>query len=685
MDRLKSLMWSFSLVIVMVSLVAGPALGAPIVRITQPTQNQMVTGSIMITVAFQSDNTQPITRLEIYVDDTLGNEYVLASPRSQGVQSFNWDFSMAAASAHTIKARAVDASGVVGSTEITVNVTRADSTAGADRIPPVVNIYYPAQGAKVSGEIEIRAEATDNTDVKYVFFYIDGKLHKMIMNAPPFADVWDTTRLSDGAHVLQAKAMDQAENSTSSAEVTVFVENHTMTTTPPAALATPPAGNSGVPVMPPATVEPPVIPTVGNTVTPPPVLVATQPGVTQRTFGEPTLPLAAVSGAREIEMVPSRIMLARYGYVPTIRGPEPTVRTSVPGLRLAALPSIDDNQTPTGISTDIASGVALAPESLDGQMLSALSVTPRLTVPARLPSAAAVTDYGTIATMNDTAAVETMVAALTTTPRLTAPRRSIPEMEYTDVETDNASGWAMLQPALELQAAAFGTPTQRLTSPVRALVSRETIATPEMLGTNVRTVLVRLPSEAPTGAMVASLGQRTSMPALLSPRSSVVFADTDVRTLEVAVIPADARRAAIPADGRLTSPTGARVAPVARTDFEDVKILFDADALALLADPETSDGIAIAPLREIFEHTDGVLYWFPVEKRVRAVNADTEIDLTIGNPTVKVNDRSVALEVAPYIKQGRTMVPLQFIADTLDVTVTFNPQTGQICLTSNKF
>ncbi len=639
MDRLKSLMWSFSLVIVMVSLVAGPALGAPIVRITQPTQNQMVTGNIMIQVAFQSDNTQPITRLEIYVDDTLGNEYVLASPRGQGVQTFNWDFSMAAASAHTIRARAVDASGAVGSTQITVNVTRADSTAGADRIPPVVNIYYPAQGAKVSGEIEIRAEATDNTDVKYVFFYIDGKLHKMIMNAPPFADVWDTTRLADGAHVLQAKAMDAAENSASSAEVTVFVENHTMTTTPPTALVTPPAGHSGVPVMPASAIEPPVIPTVGNTVGPAPTLVATQTGVTHTTFGESTA-RATVSGAREIEMVPSRIMPARYGYVPTIRGPEPTVRTSVPGTRLAARASIDENQTPTAVSTD-------------GQMLSALSVTP--------------------------------ADALATAPRLTAPRRTIPELEYTDETTGDTSGWEMLQPALELQATAFGTPTQRLTSPERALVPRETLAMADMLGSDVRTVLVRQPSEAPTGAVVAALGQRVSTPALLSPRLSVVSADTGVRTLEVAVIPADARRAAIPADGRLTAPTGARVAPVARTDFEDVKILFDSEALALLADPESKGGISIAPLREIFEHTDGILYWFPVEKRVRAVNSDTEIDLTIGNPTVTVNDRSVALEVAPYIKQGRTMVPLQFIADTLDVTVTFNPQTGQICLTSNMF
>ncbi|MGD9498784.1 MAG: copper amine oxidase N-terminal domain-containing protein, partial [Armatimonadota bacterium] len=86
-----------------------------------------------------------------------------------------------------------------------------------------------------------------------------------------------------------------------------------------------------------------------------------------------------------------------------------------------------------------------------------------------------------------------------------------------------------------------------------------------------------------------------------------------------------------------------------------------------------------------FEASDGVLYWYPVEKRVRAVRPGTELAIQIGDPAVQVNEDTRVLQVAPYIKQGRTMVPLQFIADTLNVTVTFNPDTGQICLTSNDF
>jgi hypothetical protein len=43
------------------------------------------------------------------------------------------------------------------------------------------------------------------------------------------------------------------------------------------------------------------------------------------------------------------------------------------------------------------------------------------------------------------------------------------------------------------------------------------------------------------------------------------------------------------------------------------------------------------------------------------------------------------VDLAPYVKRGRTMLPLQFIADTLDLTVTYNPGTQQIVVTSNDF
>ncbi|MCD6361189.1 MAG: hypothetical protein J7M38_10020 [Armatimonadetes bacterium] len=705
MDRLKSLLWSFGFALVMISFMtslAVPGFAGPIVKITQPRHNQTVTGQIMIQVAYESDSNQPITRLEIYVDGKLGNQYVLAVPRTRGVQSFKWDFTMAAATAHSISARAIDAAGEVGAAEITVEVTRADTSAGADRIPPVVNIYYPAQGARVAGEIEVRVDATDNVGVKYVFFYIDGKLHKMIMNAPPFVDVWDTTRVADGPHVLQAKAMDEAENPASSAEVTVFVENHTMTSTPMTALAqpaTPPVvTRSEVPTMapPPTPPTPPAPPSIASTpasgVTSPimgaPQLTAPQPTVTPTRFGVTTSPSERLMTRREIERAPVGVQVARYGYLPTLPPLKPTTRTSQPELMLAALPAVEETPAATigALPAGDTPGAAIAPRTT-GDMIAAANVQPRLTVPRMLAAQSAVTTYGDIVALEETADVSATIAALPAAPRLTTPRASIPEMEYLDTGASSGdAGWVRMEPALQVRPSEVSL-APRLTAPLRELPAAEVLATPDELGSDVMTVLVRRPGADNSEGLLAMLHQRTSTPGMLEAQPRVVAAatDTDVRPLEVAVLPASTRRAAIPADGKLTTPSGVPVAPVAMTQFQDIQVLFNAKALDLLASPEFRDGISLAPLREIFEATDGVLYWFPVEKRVRAVNADTEINLQIGDPSVRVNDQTRVLEVAPYIKKGRTMVPLQFIADTLDVTVTFNPRSGQICLTSNKF
>ncbi len=650
MERLQSLLWNALMAMAVIGLVvtlAMPgAVAGPAVKITQPSHGQVVTGEIIINVAYRSDSDQPVTRLEILVDGKLAREYNLAAPRLEGVQSFSWDFSFAASSAHAIGARAIDASGEAGSAEITVTVQSAATRPGRDQVPPVVSIYYPAQGAHVSGDVEIRGEATDNVGVKYVFFYIDGDLHKMIMNAPPFSYLWDTTRSSDGPHVIQAKAMDEDENAARSAEVTVFVENHAMTITP--AEGTLPATSRPTE----ATVVEPAPQIVPPTPAPP------QPSVTPRDFGREDAAAPTPRSFRQVQRAEGDVSLAAIGYVPAIAYSEEAARISMPRM-LAALPMIEP-----------------LPESRGLPALPAETPTPRLTE------------------RGEAEPLGPEIAALETGPRLTTPRGHVAPSAATGVPPVAEAGWVRVDPVLHV-APEGASPAPRTTSPqtqIAALPPKPASVAPPVLGAaalaEAETIIVKRPDSGELGTMVARPEQRTTQPGLLLELGAppqLASAESDAQVLRVALLPREAAHAAIPADGRVTNPGGAELIAVAAMSFEEVEVLFDSEALELRAQPEMKEGISIAPLREIFEHTDGVLYWFPVEKRVRAVNAETDIRLQIGDPAVRVNDEARALEIAPYIKRGRTMVPLQFIADTLDVTITFNPDSGQICITSNKF
>ncbi|MBC7287391.1 MAG: copper amine oxidase N-terminal domain-containing protein [Armatimonadetes bacterium] len=122
------------------------------------------------------------------------------------------------------------------------------------------------------------------------------------------------------------------------------------------------------------------------------------------------------------------------------------------------------------------------------------------------------------------------------------------------------------------------------------------------------------------------------------------------------------------------------ISPAALSKFRDVRIVYDGKLIPLRACPEVSHGIPVGPLREIFEQCDGVLYWFPVQKQVRAVRPGLTLELQIGVPTVKINDGTEQLELAPYIRHGRTMVPLSFLARTLNLNITFDSKRGQLII-----
>jgi len=49
-----------------------------------------------------------------------------------------------------------------------------------------------------------------------------------------------------------------------------------------------------------------------------------------------------------------------------------------------------------------------------------------------------------------------------------------------------------------------------------------------------------------------------------------------------------------------------------------------------------------------------------------------EVELQIGRPWCRVNGRVTKLPVAPYIKEGRTMVPVRFFTEVLGYTVDYD-------------
>lgn len=144
---------------------------APIVSITSPSDGLNVSGLIAVN-ADATDNIG-VTRVELYAG---GN---LVGSDASAPYEFSWDTSGLADGQVSLQARAFDAAGNVGTSDVTVNVANnpeATPSPTPDTIAPSVVIGNPSSGATISGPVTITASASDNVQVASISLSINGQV-----------------------------------------------------------------------------------------------------------------------------------------------------------------------------------------------------------------------------------------------------------------------------------------------------------------------------------------------------------------------------------------------------------------------------------------------------------------------------------------------------------------------------
>lgn len=84
-----------------------------------------------------------------------------------------------------------------------------------DTAPPVVNISAPVENTTVSGIVPVNVDASDNTAVAKVEFYVNGEL-KATDTTAPYSYSWDSKTVANQQATLKAVAYDTANPSNSS-------------------------------------------------------------------------------------------------------------------------------------------------------------------------------------------------------------------------------------------------------------------------------------------------------------------------------------------------------------------------------------------------------------------------------------------------------------------------------------
>lgn len=198
------------------------------------------------------------------------------------------------------------------------------------------------------------------------------------------------------------------------------------------------------------------------------------------------------------------------------------------------------------------------------------------------------------------------------------------------------------------------------------------------------------PVEAPLGGRAnlkpigvtaaAAMGPRTSTPTIAkntAPKPLVAVKSTPNTGIELTVKnPSVApNRAAAP----VSIERGTRL-PITGSfgiSLNSAPVVFDVQ-------PRVQDGIPLTPFRALFEQAGGKVDWENLSKALTASGMGKEVFLKIGDKMARINKIDVSMEIAPFIERGRTIVPLSFIREGLDVEVQYDPATGHVLITSKK-
>lgn len=91
--------------------------------------------------------------------------------------------------------------------------------------------------------------------------------------------------------------------------------------------------------------------------------------------------------------------------------------------------------------------------------------------------------------------------------------------------------------------------------------------------------------------------------------------------------------------------------------------------------PTAVNGRTLVPLRAIFESLGATVEWDQGTQTATGVKGDVTVTIQIGSDTAYVNGEAKALDVPAQAINNRTMVPARFVAEALDCDVTWNQDT----------
>jgi hypothetical protein len=197
----------------------------PEIQITSPAHGQVVRGTLA--AAGSSSASGGITVTQVRAGLAEAGTYALAA--GTGSWTSDIDTGVYIDGGYTLRAVAAADNGASSAAAVSVTV---------DNTPPTVTLTSHADGAALTGLVDLEGTAEDAVEVDKVEIAVDGGAYDLVQGTDTWSYPLDTGPLSEAPHTLSFRATDTAGN-TQVLNVTVYVDP-----TPPVVAFTSPAAGS---------------------------------------------------------------------------------------------------------------------------------------------------------------------------------------------------------------------------------------------------------------------------------------------------------------------------------------------------------------------------------------------------------------------------------------------------------
>ncbi len=116
---------------------------------------------------------------------------------------------------------------------------------------------------------------------------------------------------------------------------------------------------------------------------------------------------------------------------------------------------------------------------------------------------------------------------------------------------------------------------------------------------------------------------------------------------------------------------------------DNITVKLNGQILTFDVQPQLINGRTMVPLRKIFESLGATVEWDEETQTVTSVRGDTTVKLTIGVPAITINKQiPKELDTAPCTVNDRTLVPVRAVSEAFNMNVDWDDAAQTVLITS---